>query len=150
MKYYNQDTLNDQWVLEKMFPEQRGGFFFEAGAMSGKAGSSTYLLEKERGWKGILVEPISHLYEGLKRNRPNSICLQLCLTNSDTPEMVEFIEHPSLGMSAVKKYIDDWRQENVFNDDPSKNEPNYAFDPSVESYKHSMVEGKHTHPHSLE
>ncbi|MFM6203308.1 MAG: hypothetical protein ACKPE1_29960, partial [Dolichospermum sp.] len=38
-------------------------------------------LEKEFGWKGICVEPSDYFFEQLVRNRPNSICEQVCLSN---------------------------------------------------------------------
>ena len=58
MQYYNDDTFNDRWVIEDVFPGKRRGFFIEAGAVMGKWGSSTYLLETELDWPGILVEPV--------------------------------------------------------------------------------------------
>src|ERR1700675_2623345 len=35
------------------------GFFVEAGANDGYTQSNTYWLERFRGWRGLLVEPIS-------------------------------------------------------------------------------------------
>jgi len=49
------------------------GFFIEAGANDGIKQSNTYYLEKRRGWKGLLVEPIPSLAAKCKKNRRNSI-----------------------------------------------------------------------------
>lgn len=48
------------------------GFFIEAGANDGYCQSNTYYYEKNRDWKGILVEGIPELYERCKKKRPNS------------------------------------------------------------------------------
>ena len=35
-EYYN-ETLNDRWIVEQVFPGLRGGYFVEIGAANGKA-----------------------------------------------------------------------------------------------------------------
>jgi FkbM family methyltransferase len=87
---YRNETMNDRWIVEHVFPGLRGGYFLEAGAADGKDASSCYILEKELGWTGICIEPHSGFFKQLEVNRPNSICLNLCL--SDRPGTVVFIE----------------------------------------------------------
>lgn len=41
----------------------RNGYFIEAGANDGKSQSNTLILERRRGWKGLLIEPVPSLYE---------------------------------------------------------------------------------------
>lgn len=60
---YEHGLLNDKWASSIVFPNLVGGYFVEAGACAGKAGSATYFLEKYLDWKGICVEPIPSLYE---------------------------------------------------------------------------------------
>jgi FkbM family methyltransferase len=48
------------------------GYFVEAGANDGVTQSNTYFLEKVRGWKGVLVEPIPELYSKCVVNRRRS------------------------------------------------------------------------------
>lgn len=79
-QYYN-ETNNDRWIAEYIFPGKRDGYFLEAGAANGKAASSCYILEKEFGWTGICVEPNDYFFEQLVSNRPNSFCEQVCLSN---------------------------------------------------------------------
>jgi FkbM family methyltransferase len=88
-QYYN-ETNNDRWIVEYIFPGKRGGYFLEIGAANGKVASSCYVLEKEFDWTGICVEPSDYFFEQLVVNRPNSICEQICL--SDKPGTVIFIE----------------------------------------------------------
>jgi hypothetical protein len=56
-QYYN-ETNNDRWIAEYIFPGKRDGYFLEAGAANGKAASSCYVLEQEFGWTGICVEQV--------------------------------------------------------------------------------------------
>ncbi len=76
--YYN-DTRNDQWIAERVFPGKRNGYFVEAGAGNGREASSCYVLEKELGWTGICVEPNDAFFEELVLNRPQSVCEKVCL-----------------------------------------------------------------------
>ena len=48
---------------------KKGGIFIEFGAYDGVIFSNTYLLEKQFGWSGILIDPIPSHYESMKLNR---------------------------------------------------------------------------------
>lgn len=61
------------------------GFFIEAGAHDGYSQSNTYYLEKERNWRGLLVEGIPELMQQCQRNRPNAIVQNYALVASDYP-----------------------------------------------------------------
>ncbi|MGZ8219132.1 FkbM family methyltransferase [Methylomagnum sp.] len=76
---YPNETLNDRWIVERVFPGKRNGYFIEAGAAGGIAASCTYILEKEFGWTGICVEPNTWFFSQLEANRPNSRCENVCL-----------------------------------------------------------------------
>ncbi|MBC6478362.1 MAG: FkbM family methyltransferase [Hormoscilla sp. GM7CHS1pb] len=67
--------------LEKYLPNR--GFFIEAGAYDGFNHSNTYYLERLKGWRGILIEPIPELYRECVRERPHSICLNYALVSDD-------------------------------------------------------------------
>ena len=45
--------------------DRDGGFFVEAGAHDGFTQSNTYWLERFRGWRGLLVEPMPELRPGM-------------------------------------------------------------------------------------
>jgi FkbM family methyltransferase len=59
--------------------DRDGGFFIEAGANDGYMQSNTYWLERFRGWRGLLVEPMPELAEQARRNRPDSTVMQCAL-----------------------------------------------------------------------
>jgi FkbM family methyltransferase len=63
---YDMDRKLERWL------PQRGGYFVEAGANDGYLQSNTYRLERFRGWRGVLVEPIPELYEACRIERPRS------------------------------------------------------------------------------
>lgn len=52
--------------------DRDGGFFVEAGANDGFTQSNTYWLERFRGWRGILVEPMPTHHAELRRERPQA------------------------------------------------------------------------------
>jgi FkbM family methyltransferase len=63
--------------------DRDGGFFVEAGANDGFEQSNTYWLERFRGWKGVLVEPIPRLYEEAVRERPGARVFNCALVPFD-------------------------------------------------------------------
>ncbi|MEM6450518.1 MAG: FkbM family methyltransferase [Cyanobacteria bacterium P01_D01_bin.105] len=87
--FYN-ETLNDRWILECIYPDKYNGYFVEAGACNGKFGSCCYLLEKERGWKGLCIEPNDDWFPQLVETRPNSICENVCV--AATARQVTYIK----------------------------------------------------------
>jgi FkbM family methyltransferase len=52
---------------------KKNGYFVEFGATNGFDLSNTYLLEKDFGWTGILVEPAKVWHDDLKKNRSSII-----------------------------------------------------------------------------
>jgi Methyltransferase FkbM domain len=76
---YHNETANDRWIAECIFPGKQNGYFLEAGASNGEAGSSCYVLEKHLGWTGICVEPHDDFFSKLVATRPNSIHENVCL-----------------------------------------------------------------------
>jgi FkbM family methyltransferase len=88
---YGHHAQNDRWVIEAVFPGLRGGYFVEAGACGGGAGSATYVLENEFGWTGICVEPNDTYFKTLRRWRS---CNKddRCLSDR-TGDVVEFLSY---------------------------------------------------------
>lgn len=59
--------------------------YMEAGSNDGISQSNTYHLEQQRGWRGILVEPCTEIYNICKKNRSeNNIFYNNFLTNDLT------------------------------------------------------------------
>lgn len=83
LKRYSRPALNDiDHKLERYLPFD-GGYFVEAGANDGYAQSNTYYLEKFKGWRGVLVEPLPELYHRCRRERPNSKVFSCALVAQD-------------------------------------------------------------------
>ncbi len=59
------------------------GYFVEAGANDGFRQSNTYFLERFRGWRGVLIEPIPELYERCVQQRPRAQCFNCALVEPE-------------------------------------------------------------------
>lgn len=83
------------------------GFFVELGGNDGFFHSPTYFLEKFKGWKGILVEPLS-AYERCKNNRKKSVVYNYACVSSDyTSNHVAMIDCNA--MSVIKGSFEGYR-----------------------------------------
>ncbi|MBN8938930.1 MAG: FkbM family methyltransferase [Rhizobiales bacterium] len=80
------DLGQDRWIIDDVFAsliaEGYKGFFIEAGAATGTDASNTFLLEKQHGWTGVLVEPNVYFFDILQKNR-QSKCFNVVLSDSD-------------------------------------------------------------------
>jgi len=66
-----------------------GGFFVEAGAHDGFTQSNTYYLERFRGWRGVLIEPIPAQAAEARLSRPEATVVQCALVSAaDAPRQV--------------------------------------------------------------
>jgi hypothetical protein len=54
-RYFSQKG-QDRWVVERALPGLRNGYFVEVGAGDGRTHSNTYVLERDHGWEGLLIE----------------------------------------------------------------------------------------------
>jgi FkbM family methyltransferase len=63
--------------------DRDGGFFVEAGGNDGFTQSNTYWLERFRGWRGVLVEPMLELYELCREERPTAQVFRAALIPFD-------------------------------------------------------------------
>lgn len=97
------DSGNDLWIREVVFPRKRNGFFVEAGAADGTSGSSCFPLERYLGWTGICIEPHSAFFPELRRNRPGSTCLNVCLARNSG--WVDYVESPQPYLSGIRESL---------------------------------------------
>ena len=67
--------MAEQRLVQLFFDKPKAGYFVEVGANEPKRFSQTWHLE-QKGWRGILVEPIAELCEELRKHRPGSIIVQ--------------------------------------------------------------------------
>ncbi len=69
-------------ALDRHLPHD-GGFFVEAGANDGFDQSNTYHLERFRGWRGLLVEPVPELHREALLERPGAHVVNCALVAGD-------------------------------------------------------------------
>jgi FkbM family methyltransferase len=70
--------------LLQYLSKYKNGFYVEAGANDGITQSNTMLLEKEFGWKGLLIEPSLKAYNLCKQNRSSeNIIINCALVSTD-------------------------------------------------------------------
>ena len=81
----NSEGIPLEQLLDALFNQKRGGFFVELGANDGLTQSNTAFLEKERGWKGILIEPSLEGVQLCKQNRPASNVFHCACVSKDYP-----------------------------------------------------------------
>ncbi len=82
-QYYSQ-IGQDETVNSRYFKNKRDGVFVDIGAHNGVTFSNSCFFERALGWKGIAVEPISEVYEELKKNRTCE-CVRGCITDFTGP-----------------------------------------------------------------
>jgi FkbM family methyltransferase len=72
---HGMDTALDQII------DRDAGIFIEAGGFDGITQSNTYYLERFRGWRGLLVEPMPEHAALARRNRPGARVCQCALVD---------------------------------------------------------------------
>ena len=65
-KFNGYDGLDKRMLKYINYPN---GFYIECGANDGVSQSNTWYFEKELNWKGLLIEPVNHVFNELKKNR---------------------------------------------------------------------------------
>lgn len=66
----------------------RGGTFIELGGNDGLQASNSYLLERELGWDGVLIEAIPELAAEARRNRPRTTVVCAVVSASERCDVV--------------------------------------------------------------
>jgi len=87
MENYKSQHGQDKWLNENFFKNKKGGSFIEIGAYDGIAFSNTYYYEVELGWTGICVEPLTYLWDSLRKSR-SCFCFNCAI--SDTTGILPF------------------------------------------------------------
>lgn len=78
-------------ILKYLFENKRGGFFVEAGALDGEYLSNTLLLELEKNWTGILIEPNPFSYKNLKSKNRKAWISNSCISDISYPKNTTFV-----------------------------------------------------------
>lgn len=100
MTYYGQwDPPVDKWIHTHFFTNYKNGFFIEAGAFDGLTENSCKFFEESMGWTGINVEPDVYNYKRLCINRPNTLNLDVGLSDKETDVTFYKAVHPTMGQA---------------------------------------------------
>ena len=82
----------DRYLMDEIYPGKRDGYFVDVGAHDGRSISNTWLLERDRGWRGVCVEPLPVEFGKLRAARPQSHCVQAAVTAEQDSGDVAFTE----------------------------------------------------------
>ena len=83
---YSRPALHAMDVKLDQIIDRDGGVFIEAGGFDGISQSNTYYLERFRGWRGILVEPMPEHVALARRNRPSAKIVRAALVDRNFSE----------------------------------------------------------------
>lgn len=99
MRFYGQfDPPVDKALFERYFSDYpKLGFFIECGAFDGMTECSCKFFEETLHWTGINIEPAPPVFSQLERNRPNSLNLNVALSNRSGVAQFKHVIHPYLG-----------------------------------------------------
>jgi FkbM family methyltransferase len=89
--------------------DRDGGFFVEAGGNDGYTQSNTYWLERFRGWRGILVEPMPELAALCREERPGATVVQAALVPFDHEGDTIRMRFAGLMSTVAGAHEDEWR-----------------------------------------
>ena len=104
----------EEWVIRSFFKERQGGFFVDVGANHFRRFSNTYYLEKELGWSGIAVEPLTEFEADYKEYRPGTDFFSYFVSDtSDGATTMYTLEHEPLVSSAEKTFTQRWGEDVV-------------------------------------
>jgi FkbM family methyltransferase len=108
---FGNDRLSKPYPGQKKLLEylkSRNGFFVEVGGNDGFFQDPTYYLEKFRGWKGIIIEPLS-VHALCQKNRKHSLVINAALVGNDySGKTVTMIDCNA--MSVVKGGVTNYKQ----------------------------------------
>jgi len=99
---YPSEIGQDKWVIFKMFPGVKDGFFLDVGSGHGTIGSNTKALE-ELGWTGICVDPFPTAMEG------RTCRMEKVVVSSSSGQVVKFHTHSGLG--GIADTLGKWKAE---------------------------------------
>lgn len=110
MQFYSQDGdcySQDSFLKMNVFKDFKNGFFVDVGAHDGVTINNTLFFEKNDGWRGINIEPLAHIFEKLKLNRPECININAAVDTLDG--YAEFSNNTGRCemLSGLKKYYND-------------------------------------------
>ncbi len=83
MSLARESQLNQDVKCIEYHKYKKNGYFVDIGAYDGIDLSNTFTLETAYDWTGICVEPVLNNFKQCEINRPNSICVNKCIYDSN-------------------------------------------------------------------
>uniref|UniRef100_A0A2P2IA64 Protein Star-like n=1 Tax=Hirondellea gigas TaxID=1518452 RepID=A0A2P2IA64_9CRUS len=77
-------------LAAEIFKNQKGLYFVEVGALDGETMSNTLYLERELGWKGLLIEPTPAIFDRMIAKNRKTVGLNACLSPNKTAMELPF------------------------------------------------------------
>jgi len=109
---YSSQYGQDEFLDKSVFKGMRGGLFFEMGADDGVTHSNTLFFEKERGWKGLCVEPRKDAFNKLIKNR-SCLCENICVSDKAGKKAFLEVRGPAGQLSGLVDAYDDKHLERI-------------------------------------
>ena len=107
MKYDREEGLPYpqpwEWIKDNIDFHDEECFYVDVGANDGLIVSNTAYYDLDLGWKGICIEPHPKVYTKLKKNRPNAINLNVCVSESDSEVDFLMIDGYAEMLSGIEK-----------------------------------------------
>jgi FkbM family methyltransferase len=98
LQYYGQfDPPVDKVIHERYFKNKYNGVSIECGAFDGLTECCSIFFEKNYNWKTINIEPLNIAFTKLLINRPQSVNLNIALSNNNDDKLFINYKHPTLG-----------------------------------------------------
>jgi FkbM family methyltransferase len=98
MKFYGQfDPPVDKVLYDRYFKNNFNCTSIECGAFDGLTECCTKFFEENFNWKTINIEPLPNAFEKLIINRPNSINVNVALSDTNDDKLFTNYKHPVLG-----------------------------------------------------
>lgn len=72
--YSYPSQAGQDWVIDRVMKQKRGGTFVDVGAYDGVTGSNSMFFERYRDWTGVMVEPVA-VHRAKAEQLRNSPCL---------------------------------------------------------------------------
>jgi len=100
MKFYGQfNPPVDKVLYERYFMNKTNGTSIECGAFDGLLENCTKFFEENLSWNTINIEPLPHIFEKLKLNRPTSINKNVALSNNNGKNKIRVYDIQGYGIN---------------------------------------------------
>ena len=101
--HYSQQGQSE--TVDQLLKNRTGGFFIEAGALSGEWLSNSLFFEKSRGWTGLLVEVNKEDFVQILQKRRHAYMLHAGLCPNRQPQVLNFSSASTL--SGFNDFMDE-------------------------------------------